>query len=106
MQPAYYPRGAQVSAPITTSATTLINAGSNAIFAGLLVNTAGSAWNAEIYNGNPASGGVLLATIAADTVGPVASPLLQCPNGLYVVTAGTTAGSVNVAYYSSGAAFG
>ena len=105
MQPAYYPRGAQVSAAITTNATTLINAGQNAIFAGLLVNTAGSAWTAAIYKGNPASGGVLLVTLSGDTVGAVPCPLLQCPNGLYVVTAGTTAGSANVAYYSTGAAF-
>ena len=93
------PKGAQVSAAITTNTTTTINVGSGVIFAGLLVNTAGSAWNAEIYNGNPTSGGVLLTTIACDTVGPIASPLLNCPNGLYVVTAGTTAGSVNVAFY-------
>ena len=94
------PKGAQVSAPIITSTTTLINIGSGVIFSGLLVNTAGSAWNAQIYNGNPASGGVLLATIPCNAVGPVASPLLNCPNGLYVVTAGTTAGSVNVAFYN------
>lgn len=93
------PLGAQTSAPITTSATTEIASGSATVFSGLLVNTAGSAWNAEIYNGNPASGGVLLATIPANAVGAVACPLLACPNGLYIVTAGTTAGSINVAYY-------
>ena len=94
------PKGAQLSPAIITNATTLINSGSGAVFAGLSVATAGSAWNAEIYNGNPTSGGVLLTTIACDTVGPVATPLLQCPNGLYVVTAGTTAGSVAIAFYA------
>lgn len=94
------PKGAHLSAAITTSATTEINSGSGSIFAGLSVATAGSAWNAEIYNGNPSSGGVLLATIACDTVGVVPSPLLNCPNGLYVVTAGTTPGSVSVAFYA------
>lgn len=97
--PLNYPLGAQVSAAITTNTTTNVANGALAVFAGILVNTAGSAWNVEIYNGNPSSGGVLLATISADTVGPVASPLLRCPNGLYVVTSGTTAGSINVAYY-------
>ena len=94
------PNGAQVSSAITTNATTAINLGSGATFAGILVNAAGSAWTAEIYNGNPASGGVLLATVPGDTVQPVPSPALRCPNGLYVVTAGTTAGSMNIAFYA------
>ena len=92
------PLGAQISSAITTNATTVVNTGSNAVFSGLLVGTAGSAWNAAIYNGNPASGGVLLATLSADAVGPVVSPPLACPNGLYVVTSGTTAGSIQIAY--------
>lgn len=98
--PLNMPVGAQVSSPITTNTTTLINLGSGATFAGALVNAAGSAWTAEIYNGNPASGGVLLATLSGDTVQPVPSPYLRCPNGLYVVTAGTTAGNMNIAYYA------
>ena len=94
------PLGAQISSAITTNATTVVNTGSNAVFSGLLVGTAGSAWNAEIYNGNPSSGGTLLTTISADAVGPVACPLLGCPQGLYVVTSGTTAGSLTVCYYA------
>ena len=94
------PLGAQVSAAISTNTTTEINGGKNAVFSGILVGTAGSAWNAEIYNGNPASGGILLVTISADAVGPVACPLLGCPQGLYVVTSGTTAGSLTVCYYA------
>lgn len=104
-QPNYYPRGALVSAAITTNATTVINTGSGSIFAGILVNTAGSAWQVDIYNGSPSSGGVLLTTITANAVGPVASPLLKCPQGIYAVTSGTTAGSLAVAYYKSGTAF-
>ena len=99
-QYAYYPVGAQLSTAITTNTTTTINLGSGAIFAGLSVATAGTTWNVEIYNGSPTSGGVLLATIPADTQGVVDSPLLRCPQGLYIVTAGTTAGSVSVAYYA------
>ena len=62
------PLGAQVSAAITTSATTTINSGDAAVFVGASVGTAGSAWNAAIYNGNPSSGGVLLATLSGDVV--------------------------------------
>ena len=98
--PLNIPVGAQLSAAITSNATTTINVGSKAVFAGLVVNTAGSAWNAEIYNGNPASGGSLLATIPCDTQGVIPSPYLRCPQGLYVVTSGTTAGSVSVAFYA------
>ena len=95
--PLNIPLGAQVSAAITTNATTQI---SGRVFAGILVGTAGSAWNAAIYNGNPASGGVLLTTISADAVGPVNCPLLACPQGLYVVTSGTTPGSLTICYYA------
>ena len=98
--PLNIPVGAQLSAAITSNATTTINVGSKAVFAGLSVNTAGSAWNAEIYNGNPSSGGSLLATIPCNTQGVIPSPLLRCPQGLYVVTSGTTAGSVSVAFYA------
>lgn len=94
------PLGAQVSAAITTNTTTKINGGSSSVFAGVLVGTAGSAWNAAIYNGDPTSGGVLLTTIAGDTVGPVSSPLLATPQGLYVVTSGTTVGSLTICYYA------
>ena len=90
--------GPELSAAITTNATTTINSGNAAVFVGASVGTAGSAWTAAIYNGNPASGGVLLATLSGDAVGPVVSPPLACPNGLYVVTAGTTAGSIQIAY--------
>ena len=100
MQYPYSPVGAQLSAAITTNVTTLVNQGSGAIFAGAVVATAGSAWNLEIYNGNPTAGGVLLVTLSADAVGPITSPLLRCPQGLYVVSAGTTAGSAQIAYYA------
>jgi hypothetical protein len=94
------PVGAFVSAAITTNTTTAISNAANAVFAGLLVNAAGSSWTAAIYNGDPSSSGVLLTTISADAVGPVVSPLLRANNGIYVVTSGTTPGSVSVAYYA------
>ena len=100
MQYAYYHVGAQLSAAITTNATTLINQGSGAIFAGAVVATAGSAWTLEIYNGNPTSGGVLLTTISSSKPGGLTSPLLACPQGLYVETSNITAGSLSVCYYA------
>lgn len=90
--------GPELSPDITTNATTTINSGDAAVFVGASVGTAGSAWTAAIHNGNPSSGGVLLATLSGDAVGPVVSPPLACPNGLYVVTSGTTAGSIQIAY--------
>ena len=90
--------GPELGAAISTNTTTTINSGDAAVFVGASVGTAGSAWTAAIYNGNPASGGVLLATLSGDAVGPVVSPPLACPNGLYVVTSGTTAGSIQIAY--------
>ena len=88
----------QLSAAITSNTTTTINSGSAAVFVGASVGTAGSAWNAAIYNGDPATTGVLLTTLSGDAVGPVASPPLACPDGLYIVTSGTTAGSIQIAY--------
>ena len=90
--------GPELSAAITTNATTTINSGNAAVFVGASVGTAGSAWTAAIYNGDPSGSGVLLATLSGDAVGPVVSPPLACPNGLYVVTSGTTAGSIQIAY--------
>ena len=90
--------GPELSAAITTNATTTINSGDAAVFVGASVGTAGSAWTAAIYNGDPSGSGVLLATLSGDAVGPVVSPPLACPNGLYVVTSGTTAGSIQIAY--------
>ena len=92
--------GPELSPAITTNATTTINSGDAAVFVGASVGTAGSAWTAAIYNGDPSGSGVLLATLSGDAVGPVVSPPLACPNGLYVVTSGTTAGSLTVCYYA------
>lgn len=97
--PTNIPLGAQTSAAITTNATTTVNVGSLAVLAGYICTNAGSAWTVEFYNGNPSSGGVALGPAVTLAVGFVALPLLSAPNGLYAVTAGTTAGSMTVAYY-------
>ena len=96
--PFMQPKPSQLSPAITANATTLINSGSGDIFNGVIVNTAGTFWTIEAYNGNPASGGRLLGTFSGDTVGPVLSPAINCKNGLYVTTSGTTPGSVVVCY--------
>ncbi len=93
------PVGAQVSAAITTNATTVINVGKRAVLAGYVVMNAGSAWTVQFYNGNPASGGVALGPAMTIAAGMFALPLLAAPAGLYAVTAGTTAGSMTVAFY-------
>lgn len=97
--PLNIPIGAQLSAAITTDTTTLINSGTRAVLAGYVCTNAGSAWTVEFYNGNPGSGGVSLGP--AITLAAGSFPVLQlaAPNGLYAVTAGTTAGSLQVAYY-------
>ncbi len=97
--PLNIPLGAQVSAAITTNTTTTINTGSGSVLAGYIVNNAGSAWTVQFYNGVPGSGGVALGPAITAAVGFFELPKLGAPNGLYVVTAGTTAGSLTVAYY-------
>ncbi len=97
--PLNIPIGAQLSAAITTNATTTINLGNRATVAGYVCTNAGSAWTIQFYNGNPGSGGVAIGPALAVATGLV--PLLQvrAPNGLYAVTAGTTAGNLQVAFY-------
>lgn len=99
-QTPYYPIGAQVSAAITTNATTLINAGPQAILAGYTVTSAGSAWTIQFYNGNPGSGGVALTPALTIAVGVIPTIHYRAPKGLYAVTAGTTPGSLTVAFYN------
>lgn len=98
--PLFIPIGAQISSAITTNTTTLINLGSKATIEGYLVTNAGSAWTVQFYNGNPGSGGIAVGPALGLADGIFKLPNLRFPNGLYVVTAGTTAGSMQVAYYS------
>lgn len=98
--PLNIPIGAQISSAITTNTTTLINLGSKATIEGYLVTNAGSAWTVQFYNGNPTSGGIAVGPALALAAGIFKLPNLRFPNGLYVETAGTTTGSMQVAYYS------
>lgn len=97
--PLNLPIGAQQSAAITTNATTLINSGKRAVLAGYVCSNAGSSWTVEFYNGNPSSGGVSLGPAIALALGSFPVLQLAAPQGLYAVTAGTTAGSLTVAFY-------
>lgn len=92
------PKPSSLSPAIISNTTTLISIGSGCVFNGLLIGVAGTSWTIQAFNGNPSSGGRLLGTFSGDVVGPVISPMLACPNGLYVVTSGTTPGSVVVCY--------
>lgn len=98
-QPFGLPVGAQLSGAITTNTTTTINSGSRAVIEGYNVTTAGSAWTVQFYNGDPGASGVAIGPAVTVTAGYFKVPQVRCANGLYVVTAGTTAGSLQVAYY-------
>ena len=97
--PLNVPLGAQVSGAITSNTTTMINSGSRAVVAGVIASNAGSAWTVQFYNGNPADSGTALTPALDVTAGVTPLVLLAAPQGLYAVTAGTTAGSLTVAYY-------
>ena len=98
--PLNIPLGAQFGASITTDTTTLINAGSAATLAGYVVTNAGASWTVQFYNGNPTSGGVALTPVLPiAAIGVFSTVLLRAAQGLYAVTAGTTAGALQVAYY-------
>lgn len=89
---AVYQASAHVGTAITTNASTQVKTGPG-ILMGLSVNTAGSSWTATIYDGTSTSG-TLLYTVDLNTVGPIIFPNTIFNTGLFIVTAGTTAGSV------------
>lgn len=89
----------QVSAEITTNATTAIGTGSGSSLAGYIVTTAGSAWTMALWNGNPTSGGTQIGATITLTQGFFTLPPIGAPLGLYIVTAGTTAGKLSICYY-------
>jgi hypothetical protein len=97
--PLNIPIGAQISPAIIANTTTPINSGNRAVLAGYVCTDAGSAWTVEFYNGNPASGGLSLGPAITLAVGSFPALQLAAPGGLYAVTSGTTAGSVQIAYY-------
>ena len=95
--PLNIPLGAALSTAITTNTNTQIKTGPG-VLTGLSVITAGTAWTATIYDGTSASG-TELAVVDLNTVGPITFPVLRFTTGLFIVTAGTTAGSVKVASF-------
>lgn len=97
--PLNIPLGANVSPAITTNATTSINVGRKSVLSGYISTNAGSAWTVQFFNGNPGSGGIALGPAIPVVAGFAALPLLGTPLGLYAVTAGTTPGSLTVAYF-------
>lgn len=89
----------QTSAAITTSTTTAIGTGSGSTIVGYIVSSAGTSWTMKLYDGDPAKSGVQIGGTIAVTAGFFNLPPIGAPNGLYVVTAGTTAGSLQICYY-------
>lgn len=97
--PVNIPVGANLSSAITTNATTAIQTGKSAVLIGYVATSAGSAWTVQFYNGDPSGSGVAIGPALTVTAGFNPLIALRAPNGLYAVTAGTTAGSLQVAYF-------
>lgn len=80
---------------ITTNATTTVKTGAGQL-AAIVVNTAGSAWTATIYD-NTLGSGTKIATLSANA--QVALPYgVRFGTGLTIVTAGTTPGDITVVW--------
>lgn len=90
---AAYQAAAHVGTAITTNASTQVKTGPGILY-GFTVNTAGSAWTATVYDGT-STAGKLLYTLSLDATGPIQTPPTIFNTGLFIVTAGTTAGSVS-----------
>lgn len=90
--PLNLPIGVAPGSAITTNTGTQVKTGPGVLL-GLSVLTAGTAWTVDIYDGTSASGSHLF-HVTADTVGPVTFAPTRFVSGLFVVTAGTTPGSV------------
>ena len=87
---------------ITDKATHVVKTGAG-YFQGIVVNNAGTTWTVQIFDDIKTSSPI--ATIAGATAFavPAAGSTLaydvHFSNGLTIVTAGTTAGSITVSYY-------
>ena len=86
---------------LATNSTTTIKTGPG-FLQGIVVNNAGTSWTLQIFDSVSGSGTAIGGGTAAFTV-PVAGTNLNYDcgfsNGLTIVTAGTTPGSVTVAWY-------
>lgn len=87
---------------ITGKSTYKLKAG-NGYLQGIVVNNAGTSWTIQIFDSSGATSSVpVIAGATAFTV-PAAGTTLpyDChfTNGLTIVTAGTTAGSITVSWY-------
>lgn len=97
--PVNIPAPSQLSTVITTNTTTAIQTGRGAQLTGYVCSNAGSAWTLAFYNGDPSGTGVQVGPTVTAAAGFFSYPAVAFPNGLYVVTAGTTAGSVQIAFH-------
>ncbi|MGC9271243.1 hypothetical protein [Acidiphilium sp.] len=95
--PLNLPLGTRPGTPITTSTGTQVKTGGGVLM-GASVLVAGSAWTASVYDGT-STAGTLLYVLSADAVGPICIPPTRFVTGLFVETAGTTAGSIVMAHF-------
>jgi hypothetical protein len=91
---------AQDQAPfahITTNATTVLRGtATGGILKRIVINTAGSAWTATIYD-NTAGSGDVIAVVSLNAQNSLEYEL-QYTRGLTIVTSGTTPGDLTVVY--------
>lgn len=85
---------------ITTNATTVVKTGGG-VFGGIFATAAGSAWTVNAYDNTAASGNQLVVpafTVVAGQQPSTAAPSLPVTfnNGLTIVTAGSTPGTLYV----------
>ncbi len=87
------------SAAITSNATTTIVSGP-CIFDGVVVTNAGTTWTWQAFDSTTGSGFALTDNNTATVDAALYSPGdgILCANGITVVTAGTTPGSLYVLY--------
>ena len=88
---------------ITDKSTHVLKTGAG-YFQGYVVNAAGSSWTIQIFDDITASSpkGTIAggsAAVAMQAAGSTMAYDVHFSNGLTIVTAGTTAGSITVAWY-------
>lgn len=84
---------------INSNKTTVVKTGAG-VFSGIVVNNPGSAWTLQIFDNTTAAAPAIAGStaFACPTAGLFLPYRANFNNGLTIVTAGTTAGSITVIY--------
>lgn len=80
---------------INSNTTTNVNGDKQTMLLGVIVGKAGSASQAVVYNGNPSAGDIV-ATLDTSNVDTFSFYGVYCPDGVYLVTSGTSAADITV----------